>query len=198
MHQHTHPCFAISIPAPARGRTYAVSVLAGINRFQFPPPRGGEPEARRGEAVPGQNNTSRPREGATRRESRDFQTLEISIPAPARGRTGASTRHNGIDIFQFPPPRGGEHPHDDSNDGEVYFNSRPREGANDGSIAQVCREEISIPAPARGRTCTFCNRSDFLLGISIPAPARGRTRSKGPNGNLLYFNSRPREGANEY
>ena len=55
--------------------------------FQFPPPRGGEPGKPGLLAGFGCYFNSRPREGANRRESWDFQTLEISIPAPARGRT---------------------------------------------------------------------------------------------------------------
>ena len=33
-------------------------------------------------------------------------------------------------IFQFPPPRGGEQPAQEAPNGQGYFNSRPREGAN--------------------------------------------------------------------
>ena len=80
----------------------------GSLSFQFPPPRGGEPFC---DTHTGQ--------------------LSISIPAPARGRTTASApggnaghyfnsrpreganwllcRSMPFRVFQFPPPRGGEH-----------------------------------------------------------------------------------------
>ena len=79
---------AISIPAPARGRT--IQVIGGIvHHIHF---------------------NSRPREGAN-----TFTVVfagafhQISIPAPARGRTQCMDRRKAIGLFQFPPPRGGEH-----------------------------------------------------------------------------------------
>ena len=77
-----------------------------------------------------------------------------------------------------------------------YFNSRPREGANDGQRVVIIRDQISIPAPARGRTyCPATNRHGWR--ISIPAPVRGRTSAAGQRpGCWPNFNSRPREGAN--
>ena len=99
-----------------------------------------------------------------------------------------------------------------------YFNSRPREGANQAAYQELCRHPISIPAPARGRTSAGqrlrpsvdfnsrpregANMSGAVLVsrmyISIPAPARGRTGyfPAGPLGEY-HFNSRPREGANK-
>ena len=55
----------ISIPAPARGRTTRIAFKKGGYLFQFPPPRGGERQARLHAA----------------------NFCKISIPAPARGRT---------------------------------------------------------------------------------------------------------------
>ena len=56
------------------------------------------------------NFNSRPREGANDFLDFFFQRSLISIPAPARGRTGSNTSSGPGMIFQFPPPRGGERP----------------------------------------------------------------------------------------
>ena len=81
--------------------------------------------------------------------------MVISIPAPARGRTG----------MVKPPFWPG-----------LYFNSRPREGAN--------------------------TARPFLAGDGPYFNSRPR---EGANGGktvqlylIIYFNSRPREGANAY
>ena len=100
------------------------------------------------------NFNSRPREGANGVPCISVPRSRcISIPAPARGRTIKNVVEPFLQIFQFPPPRGGE-----LNDkaaqaaslkfqfppprgGEpwqsthgpgriLHFNSRPREGAN--------------------------------------------------------------------
>ena len=120
----------------------------------------------------------------------------ISIPAPARGRTKLLRIRPIVGPFQFPPPRGGERHHLNHLSPSVYFNSRPREGANLLHVSmQVRLSLISIPAPARGRTVhTFLKHN--IKFISIPAPARGRTKPIGRSRATNYFNSRPREGAN--
>ena len=119
----------ISIPAPARGRTPALLSLSwpcsyfnsrpreGANqglpflppagKFQFPPPRGGEPEKIRNRhhrpiSIPA------PARGRTALAQVSYCSVRISIPAPARGRTLARNANNYFGIFQFPPPRGGE------------------------------------------------------------------------------------------
>ena len=120
----------------------------------------------------------------------------ISIPAPARGRTGFPSPQHPQMLFQFPPPRGGEPPGRGARASTYYFNSRPREGANPARWLPAPASSISIPAPARGRTqvgvrAVRLNQFQFppprggehrlqviqgLEGISIPAPARGRTQ----------------------
>ena len=56
-------CPPISIPAPARGRTRGIPARRRARLFQFPPPRGGEPDAR--SCLCGcRDFNSRPREGA--------------------------------------------------------------------------------------------------------------------------------------
>ena len=98
--------------------------------------------------------------------------------------------------FQFPPPRGGELHRRRRMLPLSNFNSRPREGANVIPSYVSCNLVISIPAPARGRTPSpGCSAP--RAPISIPAPARGRTSNQSKTKAVgLYFNSRPREGAN--
>ena len=98
--------------------------------------------------------------------------------------------------FQFPPPRGGERgPCSPWASGED-FNSRPREGANISAFYGVDLDDISIPAPARGRTF-LGGKCQRVFKISIPAPARGRTKCSDETMKFSHFNSRPREGANQ-
>ena len=159
-----------------------------------------------------------PARGRTRHPPRRCRPpLPISIPAPARGRTKAGFEKEVWQIFQFPPPRGGEQLAKYYEYVVKYFNSRPREGANFPEHPKTNRIPISIPAPARGRTSGGCSRSTRRY-ISIPAPARGRTKagfekevwqifqfppprggerhSAADQGRTANFNSRPREGAN--
>ena len=164
----------ISIPAPARGRTAGFLLCAllidfnsrpreGANstrytrmiprtKFQFPPPRGGERRCADSQR-PRLYFNSRPREGANPHLVQLHPAVAISIPAPARGRTGVTK------MVTSPIP---------------HFNSRPREGANGRHGEQRGHLLISIPAPARGRTLPFLQKCP-LNHISIPAPARGRT-----------------------
>ena len=119
----------------------------------------------------------------------------ISIPAPARGRTATEGVLDHSNLFQFPPPRGGEHW--DAVDEEwrkIFqfppprggeppsrrvrrhlddFNSRPREGAN---LLRYLKEEhplISIPAPARGRTSAFQSGNCSMILFQFPPPRGG-------------------------
>ena len=119
--------------------------------FQFPPPRGGEPDF-----------------------FRHCKSHCISIPAPARGRTEAQQLKAQRDLISIPAP------------------ARGRTAV---LPMEVMQDAISIPAPARGRTAWKRNQETSYF-ISIPAPARGRTLNFCRWAVRLYFNSRPREGAN--
>ena len=187
--------------------------------FQFPPPRGGELFRDNQYRRPGQFQFPPPRGGEPRHNGIDI-TLKISIPAPARGRTGKKGFSGTISTISIPAPARGRtigfpgNPRSgnisipapargrtETGDSAFYlhvdFNSRPREGANalDRHVNLIVA--ISIPAPARGRTRNIIPGGKILI-ISIPAPARGRTAKfwliwlPSPN-----FNSRPREGANK-
>ena len=143
----------ISIPAPARGRTLHFVLLPaffgyfnsrpreGANPrmvfmrstalFQFPPPRGGEPDDITTMAA-GLHFNSRPREGANHRGRCVLASGRISIPAPARGRTNAAVKNrDGVYISIPAPARGRTEALGDRQITEIDFNSRPREGAND-------------------------------------------------------------------
>ena len=165
---------SISIPAPARGRTNTKGFCTLTIVISIPAPARGRTAQNPDNAVR-QNFNSRPREGANlgkiqaiingltisipapargRTLSATLRTCteRISIPAPARGRTQADVAARRAVIFQFPPPRGGEHV----------------------SHLLSAHGEISIPAPARGRTENLQGGTK-MKNISIPAPARGRT-----------------------
>ena len=102
-----------------------------------------------------------------------------------------------LDVFQFTPPRGGKLRNKLIKDSSLYFNSRPREGANEEAHTISDQEFfISIHAPARGQTSDYVPMDSGAL-ISIHAPARGQTYGRSENHRrIIYFNSRPREGAN--
>ena len=145
----------------------------------------------------GRNFNSRPREGANGSVREVIIVFQISIPAPARGRTGPgcllhcvvnfnsrpreganrcfTCQLSQFQQFQFPPPRGGEHrPGQRPTVQRLDFNSRPREGAN----------------PFRG----------LVLHAGINFNSRPREGANVwpalPEPGPAYFNSRPREGAN--
>ena len=178
----------ISIPAPARGRTWqplracltvidfnsrpreganlgAFTLLLPLSRFQFPPPRGGE-----------------------RKKSTGVNRWNVfQFPPPRGGERIVLAYVQRLYSFQFPPPRGGER--------QEKLNSPSQLPISIPAVDAPDVAKISIPAPARGRTSGSCGDSG-VAGISIPAPARGRTHSVGGAVAVANFNSRPREGAN--
>ena len=80
----------------------------------------------------------------------------------------------GLTQFQFPPPRGGELKCHDARSIDFYFNSRPREGANEDAVAtRKAAEAFQFPPPRGGEP--FNPEAFRYILISIPAPARGRT-----------------------
>ena len=168
---------AISIPAPARGRTTNGTAPVTIQQFQFPPPRGGEqrPAQRVAEIL---YFNSRPREGANNAAGSTTPPQSgFQFPPPRGGELPRIKNYCNPDIFQFPPPRGGERP---------------------GGGESVLSSEISIPAPARGRTYLPTSgrrtESDFNSRPREGANHGHRDgRCRVPN-----FNSRPREGANQW
>ena len=120
----------ISIPAPARGRTGHQSQTARRFRFQFPPPRGGEPQQPEGLTALGCISIPAPARGRTvARVANGVQSF-ISIPAPARGRTRGGYRRAGPEDFNSRPREGANRLSSPAHRQCRYFNSRPREGAN--------------------------------------------------------------------
>ena len=99
---------AISIPAPARGRTMGRSNIYQPKNFNSRPREGANFSRRRVFRQRFFDFNSRPREGANGAGTQTHSVEEISIPAPARGRTSMMHICPGITQFQFPPPRGGE------------------------------------------------------------------------------------------
>ena len=121
----------ISIPAPARGATSAVSGYRLLYSFQFPPLREGRPL----DCIV------------------FFLQSSISIPAPARGATWVETTpHGGAANFNSRPCERGD-------GGLLFFFlggvisiPAPARGATDQNCRLRRMVEISIPAPARGAT----------------------------------------------
>ena len=189
----------ISIPAPARGRTWqplracltvidfnsrpreganlgAFTLLLPLSRFQFPPPRGGELST----AVFGERQkhfNSRPREGAN--------------PENPGGKRGSLLLY-----FNSRPREGANYHPFLSRWPGLYFNSRPREGANSSKYTERLQIGLFQFPPPRGGEPPGKIRKPPQMPISIPAPARGRTGYSSKKQGLQNFNSRPREGAN--
>ena len=142
--------------------------------FQFTPPRGGKP-------------------GFTDL----FTTVEfISIHAPARGQTLKDDTAALYGKFQFTPPRGGKRAAGAAVQTCSYFNSRPREGANQG-IRRVRDpyRQISIHAPARGQTSSPSHCPQNILFQFTPPRGgkRGIQKYKGMSQYLFQFTP-PRGG----
>ena len=178
------------------------------NRFQFPPPRGGELAASRSAHI----------------------LSRFQFPPPRGGEPGACTCFWLFSQFQFPPPRGGEQGTSFLAGPGLYFNSRPREGANgrgwycsqvlsnfnsrpregaNRDLKSVCRgpPEYSRPREGANRDCTPCSVGLLSLfppprggepghgqdlglrchAVLIPAPARGRTGSKTAQNRAVYL-----------
>ena len=168
--------------------------------FQFPPPRGGE---RTAPGIPrfhpyfnsrpreGANShratvrmeycnfNSRPREGANNCTPTSSRITRISIPAPARGRTGGGggltqglyisipapargrTRRISAVIFpnqiSIPAPARGRTLVVTFQPSRSYFNSRPREGANFALYAGLSAVKLfQFPPPRGGELSAVC------------------------------------------
>ena len=121
----------ISIPAPARGRTFPAMVANSRDGNFNSRPREGANWIQHTNAQRRRDFNSRPREGANVWSVHLRRLYGISIPAPARGRTLPLLWGRGR---------------------AEHFNSRPREGANSEKLQNMGEYAISIPAPARGRT----------------------------------------------
>ena len=79
-----------------------------------------------------------------------------------------------------------------------YFNSRPREGGDHRREAVFLWRTISIHAPAKGATCFSVNFS-ILVIFQFTPPRRGRRALRvGVSTDKTDFNSRPREGGDQF
>ena len=166
----------ISIPAPARGRTFTLMGAAQVSGYFNSRPREGANFPGFLSLSAGKYFNSRPREGAN---SQHTGTVCDTCDFNSRPREGANlmpfSRSMHRKAFQFPPPRGGEL-------GKKGFS---------GTIST-----ISIPAPARGRTPPP-RRSLRQFPFQFPPPRGGELLPQsGGTASRKYFNSRPREGAN--
>ena len=183
----------ISIPAPARGAT------TGRQKLHL----------RRDISIPA------PARGATAASRRLCRRTPISIPAPARGATraiqfrptspayfnsrpcerGDERRSKGCFItlrFQFPPLREGRPPPRGGTRWPSYFNSRPCERGDGAAQGHPGPAGISIPAPARGATCTPWAKTR-TAAFQFPPLREGRLADGQRAADPGHFNSRPCE-----
>ena len=186
----------ISIHAPARGATTtACASLCTAEHFN-PRAREGRDDQCRDSGVELFYFNPRAREGRDPREDPKSRQIVISIHAPARGATPASTGSCATPRFQSTRPRGARlFPFSRSRQSRRFqstrprgarprqsrrlrstrnFNPRAREGRDDFSQNLITYGEISIHAPARGAT-HGCGEKENAPEISIHAPARGAT-----------------------
>ena len=184
----------ISIRAPARGATCAVSCPVGASYFN-----------------------SRPREGGDwDLLERIHRTGQFQFAPPRGGRPPVPPIISPPAYFNSRPREGGDILQGCQGRIRHYFNSRPREGGDIHDRTAVADLTISIRAPARGGDWDLLERihrtGQFQfapprggrqhigtldagdIGISIRAPARGATAIEEVEIARLDFNSRPREG----
>ena len=144
-------------------------------RFQFPPLREGRRAGGRPSAPGGKFQFPPLREGR-RKLGLCSRTIIISIPAPARGATGARCVKGGESIFQFPPLR---------------------EGRRAGGGSRGGLRLISIPAPARGATDGPGAAAASSPYFNSRPCERGDVTHHGDVLHNLHFNSRPCERGDE-
>ena len=142
----------VSIHAPARGATSSSGMAGSGLTFQFTRPRG-----------------ARPRSVGNRVQPR------VSIHAPARGATDGFHRVMAAKQFQFTRPRGARRPRHFSPRRNSRFNSRAREGRDDGARMGVPSCRLFQFTRPRGARLQVRYLRRLLVSVSIHAPARGAT-----------------------
>ena len=123
--------------------------------------------------------------------------MRISIHAPAKGATLLRSWRSMAGTYFNPRSREGSDRYDRRYD-HLYphFNPRSREGSDPMlHPTDICKEHISIHAPAKGATAIPSSFYD-PVGISIHAPAKGATVYPSPFFHRdIHFNPRSREGS---
>ena len=170
----------VSIRAPARGATGAVSPrtagtacfnprprTGGDSRFTAPgivvamfqsaPPHGGRRLRRGHSPCAGWFQSAPPHGGRPARVGAHAAPERVSIRAPARGATPTTTHRRLCN----------------------RFNPRPRTGGDLHGSLWSRRRQVSIRAPARGATRSR-DRGSRVSTVSIRAPARGATDTGPP------------------
>jgi len=122
--------------------------------FQSTPPRGGEPDGYGSLAAALDVSIHAPARGRTRRSRNPPPAPAVSIHAPARGRTVD------VDLLRI---------------GSACCNPRPRAGANWPATSKRTVGKGFNPRPRAGANVLAAHYRDFLA-VSIHAPARGRTQ----------------------
>ncbi len=163
-------------------------------RFQFTPPYGGD----RQNPHHTPNTTgfnSRPRMGATLLVEDGGSCFDVSIHAPVWGRPEQNwSVVNGVRMFQFTPPYGGDHQKIRPFPAQKRFNSRPRMGATTFRYEWIWEKIVSIHAPVWGRPARRRMVGD-TRGFQFTPPYGGDTIPSAGSRATTCFNSRPRMGA---
>ena len=80
----------------------------------------------------------------------------------------------------------------------IYFNSRPREGANSNVEKYIAVHMLFQFPPPRGGELLAQNAETSIDLFQFPPPRGGEPISCSIRRRMYYFNSRPREGANRH
>ena len=138
---------------------------------------------------------SRAREGRDLPDAQKCSVREFQLTRP-RGARPRMKPNNQIVFFTFQltRPRGARLPQATPPKGKVRFNSRAREGRDDGVGGGALDGGVSTHAPARGAT-DFIGFMDMLVTFQLTRP-RGARPCRGCAGFCRWycFNSRAREG----
>ena len=168
--------------------------------FQFTHPGGVRPPFSVRAVVITSVSIHAPGRGATYVYGYAYRYFKVSIHAPGRGATSTNSNDNNNGAVSIHAPGRGativgiiaRHLH-------ICFNSRTREGCDTERLQFGDSEvSVSIHAPGRGATGKWVN-IPLSMVVSIHAPGRGATVfDRSPQGRLLRFNSRTREGCDMY
>ena len=195
--QYRSRSMQVSIHAPARGATVS-SYRGTVGSSSFNPrPRAGGDHTRTRPSQPSHRFQSTPPRGGRRiRRQASRSLVRVSIHAPARGATAASSAHApDIACFNPRPRAGGDLRLCVQRHYEFMFQSTPPRGGRPADAAHRIRSiHVSIHAPARGATLdrTACAVDECCFN---PRPrAGGDAEACGHPCSVSRFNPRPRAG----
>ena len=182
----------ISIHAPARGASITTIIRICRKRISIHAPARGASQSENTACMPWIFQFTPLREGLLASLFAAAGRYTISIHAPARGASYIWHSIYHPSLFQFTPLREGLLNLQTLFRLRLYFNSRPCERGFNAEIILSQIQTISIHAPARGASDSFCNL--FVLNLFQFTPLReGLLYSSAFPSLQLNFNSRPCE-----